>query len=409
MRTLVCTVGGSSSPVVTAIRAYKPDRVVFVCSTDDGSGTKGSYTQVEGEGAVCKQRDGSALPNIPTQAGLAEGTYRVERVPADDPFQIADACRRVLADTLAEGAVRADYTGGTKSMSAGLFRAAVDVPGVELAIVSGPRTNLLKVEEGTEAQTLLDATPEQARWALTLAAQAWARYAYGEADHLLSALERPSPDAVRVRTLSRALAAWDAFDHTEAARLGKSFGRDLGPELSQALSLLTHDSPDARAEAARIHDLVLMGRRRGETGRPDTAVLIFYRALEWIAQWTLRRHHDVDTSDVGDATDAARKVAHLAHADRQGRKVLGLQAAWEAVRLLDGPLASTAAASEGWRIHLGRLRNGSLLAHGFTPLPQATYEDVRRELEARVLEPFYQAAFGRRAPHPQLPTRLPEA
>ena len=50
---LLCTVGGSHEPVLTAIRALDPDHVVFVCTgRDPGTGRAGSEQQVVGKGLV---------------------------------------------------------------------------------------------------------------------------------------------------------------------------------------------------------------------------------------------------------------------------------------------------------------------------------------------------------------------
>lgn len=52
---LVCTVGGSHQPIVTAIRAIKPAYVCFLCTDrDPNTGQPGSRIQVEGTGNVIK-------------------------------------------------------------------------------------------------------------------------------------------------------------------------------------------------------------------------------------------------------------------------------------------------------------------------------------------------------------------
>ena len=87
---LLCTVGGSHQPIVTAIRESRPDHVCFICSgKDPGTGRAGSDVQVLGKGNIikAKQEDPSpSLPNIPTQwPGLAgravRGTARALRRP----------------------------------------------------------------------------------------------------------------------------------------------------------------------------------------------------------------------------------------------------------------------------------------------------------------------------------------
>jgi hypothetical protein len=104
---LVASVGGSLELVVNAVVLQQPDFVYFLCSTGKG----GSDTLIE---------------KIVPAAKLSEGAYAVERVqsPHDFPDVVA-ACGRIEADLGARFAgdelhVVANYTGGTRTMSAGL-------------------------------------------------------------------------------------------------------------------------------------------------------------------------------------------------------------------------------------------------------------------------------------------------
>ena len=66
MKTLVCTVGGTDAPILASIPTHRPDRVVFVCSTDDvATGAKGSYVSVE-----------RANPSLPSKAQLDPGFWK---------------------------------------------------------------------------------------------------------------------------------------------------------------------------------------------------------------------------------------------------------------------------------------------------------------------------------------------
>src|SRR5512143_3703278 len=85
---LICTVGGSHEPILTAIRQTSPDFVCFICSgKDPATGRPGSDVQITGKGSIIKKSpldEKPTLPNIPTQAGLREEQYEVAEVPADD-------------------------------------------------------------------------------------------------------------------------------------------------------------------------------------------------------------------------------------------------------------------------------------------------------------------------------------
>ena len=93
---LLCTVGGSHQPILTAIESTSPDFVCFFCTgRDPATGQAGSIRQVTGKGSVIKAQpgdSGATLPNIPRQAGLDDGAFEAREVPADD----LDRCVAVI-------------------------------------------------------------------------------------------------------------------------------------------------------------------------------------------------------------------------------------------------------------------------------------------------------------------------
>jgi hypothetical protein len=154
---LLVTVGGSFQPIITAIRSLQPDRVIFIAS----DGEKGSKSQVIGEGTPCEVRRGAEvierLPNIPTQVNLGEN-FQPERdlILVQDPDDLGEcyakisSCIRKLQQESGHQ-IMADYTGGTKTLSAALVMAAVDC-GISLYITIAARDNLVKVERGELTQ-----------------------------------------------------------------------------------------------------------------------------------------------------------------------------------------------------------------------------------------------------------------
>ncbi|PLZ06299.1 hypothetical protein [Fischerella thermalis] len=154
---LLVTVGGSFQPIITAIHSLQPDRVIFIAS----DGEKGSKSQVIGEGTPCEVRRGAEvierLPNIPTQVNLGEN-FQPERdlILVQNPDNLAECyskicnCIRKLQQESGHQ-IMADYTGGTKTLSAALVMAAVDC-GISLYITIAARDNLVKVERGELTQ-----------------------------------------------------------------------------------------------------------------------------------------------------------------------------------------------------------------------------------------------------------------
>jgi len=77
---LICTVGGAHQPILTAIRELDPAFVLFFATGQDAAtGGKGSVETITGKGTpvevvkCCEVVE--RLPNIPTQAGLAQDRF----------------------------------------------------------------------------------------------------------------------------------------------------------------------------------------------------------------------------------------------------------------------------------------------------------------------------------------------
>ena len=418
---LVCTVGGSHEPIVTAIESLSPDRVCFVCSRDDGAtGAKGSYLQITGKGNVLtarRQDDKPSLPNIPTLIGLSEDRFEVLLVAPDD----FDDARQRIAEWLATQhgeALRlvADYTGGTKTMSAALVCAALDDGRVALQLVTGARADLTRVESGSQQALPARVFGTRFRRDLDRALSMWKNHAYEQAVLLLEDITPPmegmqSSIYQRARDLSRAFTLWDRFDHQGAyavlSRYRPVVGRRWAP-LLRVLDLLVKEVP-AR-EPLRLFDLFRNAERRAAQGRYDDAVARLYRMLEWSAQWLLRERAGIDTSDVPETCIPPGLVLPE---NRRGRRQAGLHAAWQLAAAHAGETVA-----RFWALHQAQVldlltrRNHSILAHGFTPLTEADwrsfYDWTHDHLVPLLLESSGGEPYRVRTLPDQLPTRMPE-
>ena len=205
---LLCTVGGSHQPIVKSIRSISWLYVCFFCTDNDPeTGKQGSLSQVTCTGNVIKARrcdTRPTLPNIPRQAGLDEDRFEHRIVPADDLDGAVIAMRGAIGALAARfPAARfvADYTGGTKTMTAALVCVALERDDVALQLVTGARPDLDRVTDGTEQAM----TASVARLRLDLAMApylaAWRRYAYDEAAAWAGSNphrgRRPGPSASR--------------------------------------------------------------------------------------------------------------------------------------------------------------------------------------------------------------------
>lgn len=383
---LLCTVGGSHQPILTAINNVKPRYVVFFCTdTDPATGKPGSLTQVEGKGRPVEVRKGSEvdrLPNIPTLAGLESGTYATRVIPADDlDMGVAVVLEEIdgLRGRLPDAQIVADYTGGTKTMAVALAIAALERPGVEIRLVTGARADLVKVHDGTEHSCIVPAEGIRLRRDMAPFIVAWERFAYGEAALALWAVATPRDRALRAelqiaRDLSRAFDAWDRFDHPAALAVLDSYRARIGRELGLTLTFLKHltaEPDDPRRMPARLWDLWLNAERRAAQGRYDDAVARLYRLTEWTAQWLLMQK-GVDTADVRveEIPDGL-----LLPADRSGKRKAALMDAWAMVEHHGDDAARAFVKAERDRmLDQVRTRNASILAHGDTPIGPVAWE-----------------------------------
>lgn len=420
---LLCTVGGAHQPILKAIESTAPRHVCFFCTDrDPETGKQGSIQQVTGKGAVIKAhpRDKKpTLPNIPAQAELADGCFETRIVPADD----LDGAYLVMRATVAELVHRhpgaqfvADYTGGTKTMTAALTCAALESDDIELQLVAGARPDLLRVANGTEQTVVASVARLRLDRAMAPYLGAWRRFAYHEAAEGLDGIRIGADVADRARlalarALSRALARWDDFDHAGALELLEHYGSRVGPSypsMLPALRSLTRTA-DKRHEPARLWDLWLNAERRASQGRFDDAVARVYRLIEWTAQWQLRDKLRADTADfppelLPEGVDASP--------GRDGKIKVALWSAWQIVaECTQGPAQNLIARHGAELRDLLSIRNDSILAHGFHPVQRPEWERMQRWMQDRFLPVLQLLAqdSGLKKPPEQLPAKPPRA
>ncbi len=418
---LLCTVGGSHQPILTAIRELNPAFVLFFASgRDPATGQPGSIATITGNGHPVEVRRGpeviERLPNIPTQAGLGADQCEAVEVPTDDLDQAVAAMTAAIA-TIAErfpqARLIADYTGGTKTMTAALVMAAIDHDRVELQLITGNRADLVRVKDGSQAGLAVSAAEIRLRRAMQAHLNAWGRFAYGEAAEGLMRLPLPRDVSLRgdlqiARSLSQAYDAWDRFDHAEASallevyrpRLMKDAG-EIAVPLFQALKhLAAEDSP--QHTPARLWDLWLNAQRRAAQCRYDDAVARAYRLLEWTAQWLLAGQGIL----TGDLKPEQVPASLPLTPNSKGQIQAGLRDAWElAAHHLGGDIAAFVQAERNHMLDQLTKRNNSILAHGFKPITRADWDSFGGWMESALIPLFSQQAAraGLKKLSPQLP------
>lgn len=208
-----------------------------------------------------------------------------------------------------------------------------------------------------------------------------------------------------LRDLSKALDAWDRFDHRQAWELIEPYRGRIAPAMPHLIpAILTLTTESQKREPMRLFDLWLNAQRRAAQGRHDDAVARGYRFLEWSAQWLLRTRCGIDTADV-----PMEKIPEgiVLSPNREGKHQAGLFAAWDLVgKLTQGKSAEFVAGNrEKLRDHL-QVRNHSILAHGFEPISAFEWEAFSGWIDSQVVPMLLAEVSEAKRPF-KFPAQLP--
>jgi CRISPR-associated protein (TIGR02710 family) len=425
---LLVTVGGSHQPIVTAIETLKPDRVIFICS----GGDRGSKSQVIGTGTPCEVRKGSEivdrLPNIPTQTNLGSKFQpTTDLVVLDNPDDLTECYQKIVAkiqeiqQISPLPTIKADYTGGTKTMTASLVIASIDHQ-VDLHLTTGDRLDLIRVEQGEMTA--------QAQIAPVLVQQTIDHYLpvflqqYNYPGAITQLTELPSIGAIAsgqkraiqvLKDICQGFEAWDRFDHTAAMTSLKNYRQY--PEIDSRLAFLQKvidsrkeiaDNVQLKLSAERhgyevVQDLLLNAERRATQNRYDDAVGRLYRALELLAQVRLWQKYRVRTGDL----DISKLPADIRN-KYENHDELGLFKSYVLLtQMKSEPIGKLYQQHKENIKQVLRKRNDSLFAHGFTPVTVNDYAEMHQAIADFIDQSILAVVSDRSLTSPiQFPTDL---
>lgn len=396
-RVLIISVGGSCAPVVNACREYDPDYIYFFCS----GGPKGSTVTVDGPGDPCGESRkvqcecGKMVPlgnpkgkAIVYQLGLEKECY--EKIEVDEPddlkgcFDALSVVEKKIAERFGDDVeVIANYTGGTKSMSAALVLKAIQNEDWKLSLNKGIRKDLIKVRCG-DVPVLEDKLGIYLENYIDQIKIFLQRHDYSAADNTLSEITKkhslPSDEqrrVLRARRLCQAFHAWDLFNHEAALEMLRIVGGESVSKYILALVAITKENGGYE----QVQDLILNAERRAVQERYDDAVARLYRAVEMVAQVRLQSEWGIDVSNVQlylIPHELQEKYKELQNTD--GRIQLALRKSYELLVDLDDPVGTV------WQDNVNKVlsalnkRNASILAHGTVSLNKRDYDQVREDL-----------------------------
>lgn len=398
-RVLIISVGGSCAPVINACREYKPDYIYFFCS----SGVKGSTVTVDGPGDPCgdtrevKCECGKMVPlgnpkgkAIVYQLGLEKGSYeKIEVYEPDDLkacFDILSVVEKKIAERFGDDVeVIANYTGGTKSMSAALVLKGMQQEQWKLSLNKGIRKDLIKVHSG-DVPVLEDKLGIYLVNYIDQIKIFLQRHDYSSADNTLSEVtvrhRLPLDEqrkVLRARRICQAFHAWDLFNHEDALEMLRNVGGEGVKKYILVLVAITKEN--RLADYEKVIDLILNAERRAVQERYDDAVARLYRAMEMVAQERLKSEWRIDASSVQlelIPQEHQEKYRELQNTD--GRIQLALRKSYELLVDLGDPVGTI------WQDDVNRVlsalnkRNDSILAHGTVSLNKRDYDQVREDL-----------------------------
>jgi len=395
-KVMLITVGGSPDPIISSIRHYQPQNVYFFAS----------------------QNSIEVIPVI--KAALAAGgpQFKDFKVMIKDINDVTGCYRRMLEciKTIEEfgipvNQVLADFTGGTKVMSAALMMAA-SLKGYKLNYTGGgerTRNGSGTVISGSE-QPFLQINPWES---LELgnrqrAIQMFNNCHYAAALSLFTAAAEKTADSrlkiylTILQKMTEAYAEWDNFRHIKVVQPFSALVKDL----KFYVDLVPDTAANSLLESVNLNweylqkfsqsscyfknvcfyhalDLLANASRRAEEGKYDDAVARLYRVLEMLEQVEFKEKYNLDTDKIPLSDKrilaAVVKMGNTFHKERYpGKQPDTLQlpcaASYQMLAALDNELGKQYQAVSSQMEDLLSARNHSILAHGQNPLDKQTFD-----------------------------------
>lgn len=400
---MLVSVGGSPQPVIYSLNQQQPQYVIFFASRE----SRPMVRQVIEPALEYRPLDLHIVVTPDGQDLVVSVAALLNEVPG-----------LLLQWEVAFADLRADYTGGTKTMSAAVVLALTGhgsrfsyVGGVErdkagLGVVIDGREQMLYVQNpwdvlAVESLRDIELLFNRCRFASVVERAARAAQATEEKRPLFEALGH----------VGEAYGLWDGFSYPKAlswmkraesafrslaACSGRAQVRDFHAVLQRDKTLLEglcvqgdallkstkpHRSTSEGAEDGRalLLDLLANAVRRAEVEHKyDDAVARLYSAIEKTAKLRLRTAWHLDNSAIepGSLPAEVQKLIEGMDRDENGRVALPLRKSFELLALLGDDMGRRYEACSDELGKLLTIRNMSLLAHGWQPVSEATYRKM---------------------------------
>ena len=403
-KALIITVGTGISVdhgIALSISHNKPDYIVFL-ATENSKKTIEKVEKTLSEFNFRLKSEKYKVVTIKDEASYKECYTKAKNV--------INFLRKEYDD------IAVDYTSGTKAMSAGLLLAGILLGGrkdrpIEFCYVTGDRDERGVVIPGTERLVFDVSLHSSAVIDMneSLIKKMFNNYAFEDGLRILNEIKQKFREGAprdlselieKLEKILQGYSHWDKFNHLLALTYIKPMDNSLIDVTRNKEFLLkiekSNKENDIELETLLMVDLLNNAKRRLEEGKYDDAVARIYSLIEMIAQHCLRKFN-IDTSNVdlwaleslrleGSTVQKYEKLRDPIH---ENKIKLPLFKAYELINdiykvnsekgdcLSIGPKFFN---DEKLR-HLLSKRNGSILAHGKTPIDKVTAEELCKKAE----------------------------
>ncbi len=414
MSTLVMTVGTGrnrqdiADALLFSIRQHRPEKTVFLCSRITADQTLPLLIEP-------MKRDA-----IPFEVFISDMENDVQAL-----------YNEYLRTLRQYSGIIADFTSGTKAMSAALFAAAIAVQADQVSYILGPRDQTGRVAKSTEISAFcpdLVLAERQLDRAKMLFNELDFNAAAALAGRYYKTLPKDSPLRARAKTIvliSQAYDLWERFSWKESSHLlskaanPKEGLADVDLSRLEANAQFTQTLANSPYGHERLFELYANAGRRLAQGRYDDALSRLYRAYEYLVQNRLKNGFDVDTSkliaeQIANLPLSCKTRCRLRKKAKESRNLLKLGLA-EAIGLLAELRDQVGVAlfemywgrpfrrglSPNPKEHHGPLqnwlnqRNRSFLAHGTDPAKEETVRSMLKMYEELLRKSMVPETFDR--------------
>jgi len=277
--------------------------------------------------------------------------------------------------------VTVDYTSGTKAMSAALAILGTVYEANTLSYIGGNRKGGI-VPDKTEKILTIQPYFAIAERKIKTATQFFDQNQFNATITILNQIEKTTTDSqIKNRTkplknLAKAYELWDKFQHQKAFQTLRKIKIE---ELNQNKRFLGQLLNAKEPEPYHIADLINNAKRRGtEEKKYDDAVARLYRTIELIAQYTLKKEYNIDSS-AAKTTDIPEELSKKWNIIPAPPKIkIGLEKAYELLNAKKHPFGKKFTQDKKLKDLLSR-RNTSILAHNLKPVTQQTYTQLHQK------------------------------